>query len=161
MLNIINRITITDLAPKDLFRCDWDDEGPTPFALETMVARSLNDWTVRVLAGYMDDGTVAVVGAIDFLTPYCPEICMVATKPSERKKGYATRLLQALEAEAVRRGVPAVKLSVEPTNLTARHLYSTIGYTYQDTNMEGHWHINDLGEPMWTSEPVLIMKKAL
>jgi len=161
MLSLIDPITIMDLQPIDIPSCDWGNEGPTPAALEAMVNRSAIDNTVRVLAGYTSDSEVAVVGAIDFLSPYRPEIQMIATKPTERKKGYATAILKALEAEAIRRSVPSVQLSVDPLNLQAHHLYSALGYEHSHERMDGRWELGASGAPEWTEDPIIVMIKLL
>lgn len=51
----------------------------------------------------------------------------LAVKKSHRNKGIATQLLQAVENEAKKRGIPKIELIVNKTAI-ALHLYKKLGY---------------------------------
>ena len=61
-----------------------------------------------------------------FVDAATPELS-VAVVPAARRHGIGTMLLEALVAEARRRGVPAISLSVEPDNPAAA-LYERLGF---------------------------------
>jgi len=56
-------------------------------------------------------------------------------KPSHRRRGHAMRALQALEAEAARRGLAGVALQVFGHNLAGRALYSKLGFSPTNIQM--------------------------
>jgi GNAT superfamily N-acetyltransferase len=61
-----------------------------------------------------------------FIADHIPEVS-IAVRSHRRREGIGTALLDALEAEAVRRGVSTLSLSVEPAN-PARDLYQRRRY---------------------------------
>lgn len=56
------------------------------------------------------------------------ELANMAVCPDSRRRGIATRLLDALLAEAGLRGVARVFLEVRDSNESARHLYAARGF---------------------------------
>jgi acetyltransferase len=58
------------------------------------------------------------------------EVQKVLVFPSERRKGIATRLMTALEAEALSRGVHLLVLDTSEGKGGARGLYEALGYHY-------------------------------
>jgi [ribosomal protein S18]-alanine N-acetyltransferase len=72
----------------------------------------------EVLLGYA--GLAAGGGEADVQT--------VAVAPSAQGRGVGRALLDALVAEAARRGAPAVLLEVRADNTAAQHLYTSSGF---------------------------------
>ncbi len=62
-------------------------------------------------------------------------IADIAIDPPHRRKGYGAAALRALEAEAARLGVDAIRLHVFGDNAIARRLYAEIGYRETDVQM--------------------------
>lgn len=56
------------------------------------------------------------------------ELLTIATHPATRRRGVAGQLLQALDAEAVRRGLRRWVLEVACNNLPARRLYERFNF---------------------------------
>ena len=56
-------------------------------------------------------------------------------KPEYRRQGHADRALQALELEAATRGLAGIALQVFGHNLSARSLYSKLGYSPTNINL--------------------------
>ena len=90
---------------------------------------------IRAEAGEVDyrairvEGQLVTKGAIDYEEhPGAGAIFQVATRPDLEGLGLATRLIGALEACAVHRGLHVVQLGVEPDNERARRLYESLGY---------------------------------
>jgi N-acetylglutamate synthase len=75
-----------------------------------------------------DDGVPAAVGRLAMVHGTGGIYCM-ATSPSERRRGHATAVLQALVSEGGARGVDSFWLLVTAANHAARQLYSQAGFT--------------------------------
>ena len=56
------------------------------------------------------------------------ELLTLAVHPGARRRGLATRLVAAFEAEAARRGAEECLLEVAETNAPGRALYAGLGY---------------------------------
>jgi tRNA threonylcarbamoyladenosine biosynthesis protein TsaB len=95
-------------------------------------------WTLRNFA----DGLQAGYGAwvmcranqvLGFcMTMFAPDVAhvlVIAVHPQDQRNGYASRLLEHCEQQAVRRGLPAVLLEVRPSNKGALAFYQSRGYT--------------------------------
>ena len=57
------------------------------------------------------------------------EILSLGVAPSRRRRGVGGALLQALKAEAGRRGAQSIHLEVAENNVTALALYGAVGFT--------------------------------
>ena len=57
------------------------------------------------------------------------QITNIATHPDHRRRGYAARVLEALLAEAARRGLAFVTLEVRESNDAAISLYQKYGFS--------------------------------
>ena len=62
----------------------------------------------------------------------------IVIKPEHRRQGHAIRALEALEAEAAKRGLAGIALQVFGHNLSARSLYSKLGYAPTNINLYKH-----------------------
>lgn len=75
------------------------------------------------------DASATVLGYAGLaLGPDCADVMTLAVQPSARRRGVATRLLGALLAEAVGRGLPEVLLEVRADNEAALELYRRSGF---------------------------------
>lgn len=66
----------------------------------------------------------------------------IALLPHERNQGYGRQLIQTLQIEAARMNKPLM-LSVDPQNLSAKHLYFSLGFQAEEnacTNLEMTWN---------------------
>ena len=59
----------------------------------------------------------------------------IFVKSEHRRQGHATRALEALEIEAAARGLAGIALQVFGHNLSARSLYSKLGYSPTNINL--------------------------
>ena len=59
----------------------------------------------------------------------------IFVKPEYRRQGQAIRALEALEVEAAARGLAGIALQVFGHNLSARSLYSKLGYSPTNINL--------------------------
>jgi GNAT superfamily N-acetyltransferase len=79
------------------------------------------------LVGY--EGTEAVAGGgVRLLSPGVAEIKRMYVRPAARSRGVASRLLTALEREALALGYRAVRLDTGPKQVHALRLYRGAGY---------------------------------
>ncbi len=62
----------------------------------------------------------------------------LAVDEAHRRRGIATALLRAAEAELARRGCPKVNLQVMGDNASVVALYESIGYSVEDRISMGH-----------------------
>jgi GNAT superfamily N-acetyltransferase len=92
-----------------------------------------------------------------------PEIQDVFVLPAYRRRGIATQLTQAAEAEARSRGWAAISLSVSRDgNPPARRLYGQLGYT--DAGVEPVRVLGEImirGRPLQVDDTLLYLTKAL
>lgn len=143
------------LTVRALTRGDWDDIRPVvvrtagpadlPALVDAMGGRSFFEDRFERQAAGLGIVLVAEVGGRPVGDVYLS--CEPASEPelraylvdlpalvhlevagSHRRRGVASRLVAAAEAEARRRGAMAVYLGVEPGNTGARRLYDRLGY---------------------------------
>jgi len=109
----------------------------TPEALAACHARAFagrgRAWRADELAQLLADPQVIVAGTAEgFVLARIvageAEILTVATEPAARRRGLARAALDALHAEAARRGADRVFLEVGAGNHAARALYQALGY---------------------------------
>lgn len=79
-------------------------------------------------------------------------------RPPYRRVGLGTRMIQVMEDDLLRRGFCQITLNVGKTNLSARRLYSRLGYRVV-ANESGRWSYKDekgilrnVEEPAWRME---------
>jgi ribosomal protein S18 acetylase RimI-like enzyme len=75
------------------------------------------------------DGVTAAGGALRRLGPGIGEIKRMWTAPAQRGRGHGRRVLEALEAAAVRRGYHTLRLETGGRLEAAIGLYESAGYT--------------------------------
>lgn len=90
-----------------------------------------------------EEGRPVGCGALRRTAPGVGEIKHVWVHPGARRLGLARRLLDALEGEAVGRGLTVVRLDTHAVLTEARAMYEASGYTeipaYSDHVYAGHW----------------------
>lgn len=79
-----------------------------------------------------EDGAVVGCGALKELDPLHGEVKSMRTRPTRKRSGVASRLLEHLIAEAGRRGYTRLSLETGTSEffLPARNLYEKFGFTY-------------------------------
>ena len=80
-----------------------------------------------------DDGTIAAVAGVHYVTPYGAEIGNIATHPDYRRRGYAAACLKAV-SEEVLEGSERVILHFFADNTPARRLYENMGFVYSEAD---------------------------
>ncbi|HYM38932.1 MAG TPA: N-acetyltransferase [Thermoplasmata archaeon] len=73
------------------------------------------------------DGAVIAAIMLLFEVQFC-RVLSIATMPDRRREGLGTRMMQAAEAEARRRGCTRVRLEVSTRNYGAIEFYRGLGY---------------------------------
>jgi ribosomal protein S18 acetylase RimI-like enzyme len=115
---------------------------PNPAELERFVVRRLDDEEVERVAAVLGlarlnqgDGFYLVaweddepLGHAHLALSDPPELQDVSVRPEHRRRGVATVLTAAAEAEARRRGADRLQLTVSADNETAQALYRRSGY---------------------------------
>jgi len=56
----------------------------------------------------------------------------IAVRMAFRRRGFARLMLEALHVCARTRQAPAIRLRVHPDNMSAKRLYTSMGYEYQE-----------------------------
>ena len=108
----------------------------TPDALAALYARAVPDpagWGAedfRQILGYPGAflATEAHAFALGRVAADEAELLLIATDPAHRRRGAASRCLDAFEAVARRRGAAMAFLEVAESNAPARALYAAHGY---------------------------------
>ena len=78
---------------------------------------------------------------------YTTPMLGVAVRSHSRGRGFGRLMMEALHAEARRRGAELVKLRVDRGNMVARRLYEAMAYTYQGEERGELLMVKRLGEP--------------
>jgi ribosomal-protein-alanine acetyltransferase len=78
-------------------------------------------------------------------------LASIAVRPELAGQGLGRRLLQAAEAEAVKRGCARLRLEARPDNAAAQRLYARAGYRRIGTVADYY----EDGEPAWRYEKEL------
>ncbi|MBO5938815.1 MAG: ribosomal protein S18-alanine N-acetyltransferase [Clostridia bacterium] len=109
-----------------------------PALAEIELASFSEPWSASALEILLKDGGFGVVATIDGIpvayggmTTVLDEgsITNIATLPEYRGRGLGHKVVGALLAEAKQRGVTAVFLEVRPSNVPARTLYRSEGFS--------------------------------
>lgn len=108
----------------------------TPEQLAALQARAYKDmapWTAADFAGMLAQKTTLLsVSNHAFLLARVvvdeAEILSLATDPAFQRTGQARQVMQAYEAEAIKRGAFVSFLEVAEPNFSARAFYRTMGY---------------------------------
>lgn len=95
-------------------------------------------WSARALELLLGDAAVGVVGLDEngcvvayggmLLAPDEGQITNIAVLPKAKRQGYGLAVMQALEREAVDRGLLQIALEVRASNEAAVALYEGLGY---------------------------------
>ena len=131
-----------DLMPFGLAAMNWRDDGvwtEQSVLTDQQVAHYVTDWMREGDAGVIACVDGAAVGAAwwrtftsadpgyGYVADDVPELGL-AVLASYRGKGIARTLMMALLERARAEGVPALSLSVEDGNISARGLYDSLGF---------------------------------
>jgi ribosomal-protein-alanine N-acetyltransferase len=109
----------------------------TPEALAALHRTAFTDtprpWSAAEFAALLDQpGTLLATRpggfALGRVAGPEAELLTLAVHPAARRRGLATRLVAAFEAEAAARGAEECLLEVAETNAAARALYARLGY---------------------------------
>ncbi|MEO7123024.1 MAG: ribosomal protein S18-alanine N-acetyltransferase [Lacisediminihabitans sp.] len=103
--------------------------GTDAWSSESMLADLSSRHAYYLVAERLDDG--AVVGYAGLLAPQGSQdgdVQTIAVAESDRRGGLGRTLIQALIAEARKRGASKVFLEVRADNGGAQHLYETLGF---------------------------------
>jgi ribosomal-protein-alanine N-acetyltransferase len=112
-------------------------ETPIAASLAALHATAFTDtprpWTAVEFAGLLAQPATLVTRlpggfALGRVAGPEAELLTLAVRPDARRRGLATRLVAAFEAEAAARGAEECLLEVAETNAGARALYGGLGY---------------------------------
>ena len=92
--------------------------------------------------GIRRDGALAAMAGERLHPPGWTEISAVCTDPAHRKQGLSTRLVRAVAAGIRARGETPF-LHTAATNVTARRLYDSIGFTQRRETVFGRYRATD------------------
>jgi len=124
-------VEIAELPRAEWLELWWSVDGRGG-AAELETARAILTGCPALYAMVRDDGgRPAAVGRLAFVSQTAGSwgglYCM-ATRPDARRRGYATRIQQALFREGAARGLAGYWLLVMASNTAARELYSRAGF---------------------------------
>ncbi|MGW3725913.1 GNAT family N-acetyltransferase [Streptomyces sp. NPDC000851] len=127
----------------DAYADDLDARFPEGFDRSDLVApEKVSGEAGAFFVAYEEDRPVGC-GALRRLTPGVGEIKHVWVHPDARRLGLARRILQTLEAEALRRSWTVVRLDTHATLSEAQTMYRACGYTeipaYGEHVYASHW----------------------
>jgi ribosomal protein S18 acetylase RimI-like enzyme len=80
-----------------------------------------------------NDGKIASVAGVHYVTPYGTEVGNIATHPEYRRKGYAAACLKAVVEDVLERSELAI-LHYYADNTPAQHLYENMGFKYSEAD---------------------------
>lgn len=131
------------LACLDGYAADIDERFPEGFDKDDLVRpQEVSGDAGAFFVAYEEDRPVGC-GALRRLEPGVGEIRHVWVHPAARRLGLARRLLDALEQEAVARGLTVVRLDTHAALTEAQAMYRACGYTaipaYDDNVYASHW----------------------
>ncbi|MFG1669770.1 GNAT family N-acetyltransferase [Streptomyces sp. Y7] len=131
------------LACLDGYAADIDERFPEGFDKCDLVRpQEVSGNAGAFFVAYEEDRPVGC-GALRRLEPGVGEIRHVWVHPAARRLGLARRLLDALEQEAVARGLTVVRLDTHAALTEAQAMYRACGYTaipaYDDNVYASHW----------------------
>ncbi len=121
------------------FNIEYDEPTPTPAALAVRVRQLLEGGdTAVLLAGDGPDGLALLRFRLAIwsagLECYLAELYVV---PAERGHGLGRALMEAALREARERGADTMDLGTGETDVVARRLYESLGFTNRDGGATG------------------------
>ena len=107
-------------------------------------------------------GAPIAKGAIDYEeTRGVGTIIQMATRPDLEGRGHASRLIAEAEKRIRTRGLPKVRLAVEPDNARAKRLYEHLGYRPVGERETGWEYDREDGVVGWYRTVVIDLEKTL
>jgi ribosomal protein S18 acetylase RimI-like enzyme len=115
------------------FNTEYDDPTPGPAALASRLEELLEGGdTVVLLAGEGPDGLAVLRFRLAIwssgLECYLAELYV---KPDRRGRGLGRALMQAVLISARERGADSIDLGTDETDVAARHLYQSFGFSHR------------------------------
>lgn len=136
------KITVRRLEPADLPDLEWSGGAEHLRAVaDALQASYAGDTAMLVIE--LANGRLVALGGIDFRgAPETGVLWMLAVQERLQGLGLGTRLIAALEAEALARGRRQARLTVEHDNPRAANLYRRLGYAERGSALES-WPVAD------------------
>lgn len=133
------RLTVRDLDPEDLGDLDWSG-GPEHLRAVAEVLQASWGGDVKSTVIALPNGRLVAHGAVDFRkSPDFGELWMLSVHETLQSIGLGRRLIAALEAHVIHRGLPRARLSVEHDNPRAVRLYLRLGYVACGPSVVESW----------------------
>ncbi len=128
MPEIVIRLAVRDLGPRDLPSCAWSGTATHLAAIGRALER-VRLGEVEYLAACPPSGLPVGLGGIDYAkTASTGTIWMLAVHPALQSCGIGTVLIRAAEQRIRVRGLHRAELGVEDGNPRAHSLYERLGY---------------------------------
>jgi ribosomal protein S18 acetylase RimI-like enzyme len=123
----------------DEFNREYDDPTPGPAALSVRVRRLIEAGdTIVLLGGERQDGVAVLRFRLSIwnegLECYLAELYI---RPERRGQGLGRALMASALREARERGADTMDLGTSETDVVARHLYESLGFTNHEGGDEG------------------------
>lgn len=119
---IVRRATLEDAANLSRLHVASFDDGWTRDDFATWLARA------EAMAVLAESNREAVAFGLALAAGAEAELLTIATDPAQRRGGLGRRIFQALDAEALNRGLERWVLEVARNNLSAIGLYQSEGF---------------------------------
>jgi [ribosomal protein S18]-alanine N-acetyltransferase len=119
---IVRRATLEDAANLSRLHVASFDDGWTRDDFATWLARA------EAMAVLAESNREAVAFGLALAAGAEAELLTIATDPAQRRGGLGRRIFQALDAEALNRGLERWVLEVARNNLSAIGLYESEGF---------------------------------
>jgi ribosomal protein S18 acetylase RimI-like enzyme len=141
--HLVRRADVADAAEiaqlLDDFNREYDDPTPGPAALSVRVRRLIEAGdTVILLAGDRPDGVAVLRFRLSIwnegLECYLAELYV---RPERRGQGLGRALMALALEEARERGADTMDLGTSESDVVARHLYESLGFTNREGGGEG------------------------
>lgn len=135
------RLRVRDLEAEDLGDLDWSG-GPEHVQAVAEVMQAVWEGDVESVVIALPNGRLVAHGAVDFRkSPDHGEIWMLSVHETLQSLGLGTRLIAALEAHVLARGLSRARLSVEHDNPRAVRLYRRLGYAASGPSVVQSWAV--------------------
>lgn len=168
---IIVKVTFCEMRPNHLDRVVEIERAsyPTPWSRQVILSEIQNEFAHYIVA-MSGEQVVGYIGM--WLVLDDAQITNIAVHPCYRSHNVGRLLMLEMIKRAVLRGITRMTLEVRPSNLIARHLYTTMGFVekgvrkryYTDNNEDAiiMWKYDLAGGDTKTkSEPSLYLNKSL
>ena len=159
-LDIALTVTIRDLLMSDLEYVSAFSSPSHDRSVREHLER-VETGEVRYFAAALPSGAVVGKACLDFRPERSPEVTQVAVHSLFQNLGIGTTLLDACEAEARRRGCPAIHLDVDDRDPRPVSLYSRLGYDVVGHGAGGWDETDPDGTTTHVTVNLILMTKSL